>query len=105
MAWCYLTFASLFEILFALSLKHSDSFTHVGYSTMAVLNMFLSLLLLSVAMQTLPLALSYAVWTGAGIIGTSLTAMLWLNEAVNPLKLGGLVLIGLGILLLKLGEA
>ena len=53
------------------------------------------------------LGLSYSVFTGIGVVGTSLVGIFALNEGVNALKIVSLVLLISGIIGLKLcgGEA
>jgi quaternary ammonium compound-resistance protein SugE len=54
MAWTYLLVASCFEIIFALSLKHTEGFTRLGPSIVTLAAGTASFLILSQALKTLP---------------------------------------------------
>ena len=71
MAWIYLTVAGLFEIGWAIGLKYTDGFTRLLPSLWTLASMILSIVLLGLALRTLPLGTAYAVWTGIGAVGTA----------------------------------
>ncbi|MGH7130728.1 MAG: DMT family transporter [Phycisphaerales bacterium] len=102
LAWVYLVAAGLLEIAWALGLKMSNGFTRPGITAATIVLMILSFALLSLAMRSLPLGTSYAVWTGIGIVGTAILGIVFLNEPANALRLGCIVLILVGIAGLKL---
>ena len=70
MAWIYLTVAGLFEIGWAIGLKYTDGFTRLLPSLWTIASMILSIVLLGLALRTLPVGTAYAVWTGIGTVGT-----------------------------------
>lgn len=53
-------------------------------------------------MKSLPMGLSYAVWTSIGIIGSTLVGFCIFNESVNMLKVVCLFMILMGVIGLKL---
>ena len=69
MAWIYLTVAGLFEIGWAIGLKYTDGFTRLLPSLWTLASMILSIVLLGLALRTLPVGTAYAVWTGIGAVG------------------------------------
>jgi quaternary ammonium compound-resistance protein SugE len=102
MAWIYLTVAGLFEIAWAIGLKYTDGFTRLLPSLWTVASMVLSIVLLGLALRTLPVGTAYAVWTGIGAVGT---AVLGIYLFAEPATVARLVCIGLilsGIVGLKL---
>jgi quaternary ammonium compound-resistance protein SugE len=102
MAWIYLTVAGLLEIGWAIGLKYTDGFTRLLPSLWTVASMILSIVLLGLALRTLPVGTAYAVWTGIGAIGT---AALGIYLFAEPATVARLVCIGLilaGIVGLKL---
>ncbi|MGD9537248.1 MAG: quaternary ammonium compound efflux SMR transporter SugE [Alphaproteobacteria bacterium] len=102
MAWVYLFVAGLFEIGWAIGLKHTQGFTRPLPSALTIASMVVSLGLLGLALRTVPLGTAYAVWTGIGIVGTATLGVVLYGESTNPLRLACLGLIGLGIAGLKL---
>jgi quaternary ammonium compound-resistance protein SugE len=102
MEWMILILAGIFEILWAVGLKYTEGFTKLIPSLFTVTTAVLSFLLLSLAMRTLPLSISYAIWTGIGTIGTVMFGILWLGESASFMKLGFILLILVGIVGLKL---
>ena len=72
MAWAILVVAGLFEIGWAVGLKYTAGFTRLWPTLWTAASMVVSVVLLGVAMNSLPLGTAYAVWTGIGTIGTAL---------------------------------
>jgi len=101
MAWVYLTLAGLLEIGWAIGLKYSEGFTRIVPSILTAASMVASVLLLGIALKTLPVGTGYAVWTGIGTVGTALLGILLLGEPVTALRLGCIGLIVAGILGLR----
>ncbi|MEZ0171935.1 quaternary ammonium compound efflux SMR transporter SugE [Microvirga sp. TS319] len=101
MAWVYLTLAGLFEIGWAIGLKYSEGFTRLVPSVLTAVSMTASVLLLGIALKTLPVGTGYAVWTGIGTVGTALLGIILLGEPATAIRLGCIGLIVLGILGLK----
>jgi quaternary ammonium compound-resistance protein SugE len=102
MSWQFLFLAGLFEIGWAVGLKHTDGFTRLVPSLLTAASMIVSLGLLGLALKTLPLGTAYAVWVGIGTVGTVI-AGIWLHgEPASFMRLACVALIGLGIAGLKL---
>ncbi len=72
MAWFLLFLAGLFEIGWAVGLKYTDGFTRPIPTVLTVISMVVSVVLLGLAVKTLPMGTAYAVWTGIGTVGTVL---------------------------------
>jgi quaternary ammonium compound-resistance protein SugE len=102
MAWIYLTVAGLFEIGWAIGLKYTDGFTRVLPSLWTIASMIASILLLGLALKTLPVGTAYAVWTGIGAVGTAILGIWLLAEPATALRLLCIGLILCGIVGLKL---
>lgn len=101
MAWALLVLAGIFEIIWASGLKYTDGFSRLFPSMMTIAAMVISFWLLSLALKTLPLGTSYAIWTGIGTVGTVILGMLWFGEAVSMMKLLFIALILIGMIGLK----
>ena len=104
MAWILLIVAGLFEVGWAIGLKYTDGFTRLWPTVGTVLAMIISLGLLGLAMKSLPVGTSYAVWVGVGAVGTALLGIVLLGEPANAGRLISLGLIVAGIVGLKLSS-
>jgi quaternary ammonium compound-resistance protein SugE len=102
MAWGYLVLAGLFEIGWAIGLKYTEGFTRPVPTVLTALSMIVSVILLGIALKTLPVGTGYAVWTGIGTVGTAILGIYLLGEPATALRMGCIGLIVAGILGLKL---
>jgi quaternary ammonium compound-resistance protein SugE len=102
MAWFVLFLAGLFEIGWAIGLKYTEGFTRLWPSVGTFIAMVVSVVLLGLAMRTLPVGTAYAVWTGIGSVGTVILGIFLFGESAAVLRLLCIVLIVAGILGLKL---
>ena len=99
--WLIVVIAGLMETGWALGLKYSDGFTRLWPAVVTVVLMLGSVWLLAAAMKTLPVGTAYAVWVGIGAIGTAVAAVFLFGEAVNLMRVTGILLIFAGIVALK----
>lgn len=102
MAWALLVLAGLFEIGWAIGLKYTDGFTRLWPTTWTVAAMIVSVVLLALAVRTLPIGTAYAVWTGIGAAGTVILGIVLFAEPATLLRLLFVGLIVAGIVGLKL---
>ena len=102
MAWIYLTVAGLFEIGWAIGLKYTDGFTRLLPSLWTLASTILSIVLLGLALRTLPVGTAYAVWTGIGAVGTAALGIYLFAEPATVARLLCIGLILSGIVGLKL---
>lgn len=101
MAWFFLLIAGIFEIGWAIGMKYTHGFTRFWPVVFTLVSMFLSVYLLSLATKTIPIGTAYAVWTGIGIVGTSVLGIILFNEPVEVLRLVFIVMILVAIVGLK----
>lgn len=104
MAWILLLVAGVFEVVWAYAMKQSEGFTRPGATAVTIVALIASLVLLSLAMRTLPLGTAYTVWTGIGAVGAFVVGVLILGEAVTPLRLTAAALIITGLVTMKLAD-
>ena len=64
--------------------------------------MIVSVVLLGIAMKSLPVGTAYAVWVGVGAVGTAIFGIVLFGEPVNLTRLISLAFILAGIIGLKL---
>lgn len=105
MNWVILFLAGILEVGWAIGLKYTDGFTKLWPTVATVVSMAASLLLLGLALKTLPVGTAYAIWVGIGALGTALLGILLFGEPANALKLVSLGLICAGIVGLKLAQS
>ena len=105
MAWCWLFLAGIFEMCWAVGMKLSHGFSHLGWAVFTLATMALSVWLLALAMRTLPLGTSYAIWTGIGAVGTAIIGILVFKEPAEFWRLASIFCILVGIVGLKLTSA
>ncbi|ASP91131.1 quaternary ammonium compound efflux SMR transporter SugE [Sinorhizobium meliloti] len=102
MAWFTLLLAGILEIGWAIGLKYTDGFTRLTPTVLTVGSMILSVVLLGIAVRSLPLGTAYAVWTGIGTLGTVILGIILFAEPATAMRLGCIGLIVAGIAGLKL---
>ncbi|HTM79313.1 MAG TPA: multidrug efflux SMR transporter [Devosia sp.] len=102
MAWALLTVAGLVEIAFAFAMKASQGFTQLLPSLLTIGAGLTSVVLLALALKTLPVGTGYAVWTGIGAAGTAILGMALLGDSTAPLRIVCIALILAGVIGLKL---
>jgi quaternary ammonium compound-resistance protein SugE len=101
MAWIWLTLAGLLEIVWAVGLKYTDGFTRILPSAITAAAMIASVYFLALAVRTIPIGTSYAVWTGIGAVGVAILGMILFGEPKTLLRMGSIALIVTGIVGLK----
>jgi quaternary ammonium compound-resistance protein SugE len=102
MAWSVLVLAGLFEVAWAIGLKYTAGFTRPVPSVLTLAAMVVSVVLLGVAMKSLPVGTAYAVWVGVGAVGTAILGIVLFAEPATAGRLLSLGLIVAGIVGLKL---
>ncbi|MEG1116448.1 MAG: quaternary ammonium compound efflux SMR transporter SugE [Janthinobacterium sp.] len=102
MAWIILVLAGLLEIGWAIGLKYSAGFTRLVPSVLTAVSMVGSVVMLGLALRTLPLGMAYAIWTGIGTVGTAIFGIMVLGEPASAARIACIALIVSGILGLKL---
>ena len=102
MAWSILFIAGLLEVGWAIGLKYTEGFTRLVPSVLTLISMVGSVVLLGLALKTLPIGTAYAVWTGIGAVGTALLGIALFGEPATAARLACIGLIVAGIVGLKL---
>ena len=102
--WMVLFVVGLFEIAWSVGLKYTHGFTRLWPSVFTFATMSLSFFCLSAALKTLPLSVSYAVWTGIGIAGTAVLGVVLFHEPMTVAKAVCLLMILFGIAGLRLNS-
>jgi len=104
MSWLLLIVAGLLEVGWAIGLKYTEGFTRVWPSIGTALAMVVSIVLLGIAMKSLPVGTAYAVWVGVGAVGTVILGIVLFGEPANALRIASIGLVVAGIVGLKLAS-
>ena len=102
MHWLMLLLAGVFEVGWACSMKFSEGFTKLVPSIITIVGYILSAVFLSIALKKLPLGTAYAMWTGFGIVGTTVLGIFLFQEKLSLPQVICVMLIVIGIVGLKL---
>ncbi len=104
-AWVALVTAGLLDVGWAIAMKYADGYTRLGWSVVSLVLLATFVFLLGRALQVLEIGVAYTVWTGIGAVGTLTMGVLLFGEALNPVKIAGIVLVMAGIVVLKMATA
>jgi small multidrug resistance pump len=107
MKWAYLFIAIAGEVAATSALRASDGFTRLGPSGLVVAGYAIAFYFLSLTLNTIPVGIAYAVWSGAGIVLTSIIAWRLFGQSLDlPALVGmGLILAGVAVINLLSGAA
>jgi quaternary ammonium compound-resistance protein SugE len=101
MAWIYVVLAGLLEVCWAVGLKYTDGFSRLWPSLFVAVTLAGSMLLLALAVRTLPIGTAYAVWVGIGVLGASALGILLFHEPLTWARAFFLLLLVAAIIGLK----
>jgi small multidrug resistance pump len=97
MHWLYLIIAILLEVSGTTCMKISDGFSKLAPTLFIFIFYGLSFTFLSLALKVLPIALTYAIWSGIGTAAITVIGVIWFGEGINAIKLISLLLIIIGV--------
>lgn len=101
-AYTFLVIAILFELVAVTALKSSNGFTRV-WPTIIMLSCYCgSMFFLSLVLRTLPLGITYAVWSGIGIVFIAVIGVFYHKEVLDLPAVIGISLILSGVVILNL---
>lgn len=102
MQWLMLLLAGIFEVVWAIAMKYSNGFSVLVPSIVTAVTYILSAVFLALALKNLPLGMTYVIWVGFGIIGTTILGVLLFHEKLSLLQIISIILIIIGVIGLKL---
>ncbi len=100
MTWLYLLIAICAEAVATSALKASEGFTKLTPSAVVVLGYGLAFYFLSRTLDQIPVGVSYAVWSGVGIVLVSLIGWQFFDQRLDfPAMVGiGLIISGVAVI-------
>ncbi|MEV2222250.1 multidrug efflux SMR transporter [Nocardia vinacea] len=94
------------EITATVSLKISDGFTKLVPSIIVVIGYSAAFFFLSQALKRgMPIGVAYGIWSAVGVAAIAVIGVLFLDERLSLIQVGGIALVILGVLALELGGA
>lgn len=105
LAWLLLVIAGVLDVAWAISMKYAEGYTRPGWTILSLALLAAFVYLLGRVLEVLPVGTAYAIWTGIGAAGTVLLGIALFGETINLMRLGGVVLIVVGIVAIKLAPA
>ena len=101
-AWMLLAIAIAFEIAGTSLLKASNGFSRVGFGMASMACYWVCFGFLAVAMKSIPVGVTYAIWSGAGIVAITIIGWLVFKQSLNGTQIGFIALILVGAIGLNL---
>ena len=100
MGYLYLIIAIIGEVVGTLSLKSSNGFTLIMPSILVIVGYGVAFYFMILSMKTIPVAITYSIWSGVGIAAVTFIASMKFNEKPDIFALIGLSFIIIGIIIL-----
>ena len=101
MKWLYLIIAVIFEVIATSALKESNSFTKLVPSLFVIIGYSISFYFLSLTLKNLSIGVTYAIWSGLGILLICLVGYFRYGQNLDFPAILGILFIGIGILIIR----
>jgi len=102
MAYLYLALAILAEVIATSALKASEEFTKLVPSTLVLIGYGVAFYLMTLVLRTIPIGITYAVWSGAGIILIAIVGAIFYKQIPDIPAVIGMGLIVSGVIVIHL---
>ncbi|MDC3132867.1 multidrug efflux SMR transporter [Flavobacteriaceae bacterium] len=101
MKWIYLLFAIIGEIIATSALKASNGFTQLIPSVLVVVGYGFSFYFMSLTLKMMPLGITYAIWSGVGIVLISIIGYFFYNQKLDVPAIIGISFILCGVVVIR----
>ena len=102
MPYLYLTLAIIAEVIATSALKATQNFTAIGPSLIVLIGYGIAFYLLTLVLRHIPLGLTYALWSGFGIVLVTLSGAFIYRQIPDLPALFGIALIIAGSVVIHL---
>ena len=102
MRWLYLSIAIVAEVIATSALNATDGFTRLAPSLIVIVGYAIAFYFLSLTLRYIPIGVTYAIWSGVGIILVSIAGVILYKQAVDAPMAIGITLIIAGVLVMNL---
>ena len=89
------------EVIATASLKSTDGFTKFWPSLVVVVGYCSAFYLLSLTLDTIPIGIAYAIWSGVGIASLAIISVLIFDQKIDLAGVAGMALIIAGVVVLR----
>ena len=101
-SWVLLFLAIMSEVIGTSFLKLSEGFSKPIPTLVVLVAYATTMLLLSRVVQTIPLGITYALWSGIGIVAIVLVGLFAYTQVPSPGQLVGIATITAGVIIVNL---
>lgn len=101
MTYLYLVLAIIAEVVATTALKATEGFTQLVPSIVVVCGYGLAFYFLSLILKTLPIGITYAMWSGLGIVLVAIVAIFIYKQVPDIPAIIGMGLIVLGVVIIQ----
>jgi small multidrug resistance pump len=100
MAYFYLALAIIAEVIATSSLKASAEFTKLFPSLIVVTGYGIAFYLLTIVLRSIPVGITYAIWSGVGIILVAVVGAILYKQVPDLPAMIGMALIVTGVVII-----
>ena len=100
-AYIYLAIAIISEVIATSALKSSDGFSKLMPSVAVVLGYGIAFYCLSIVLRTMPVGITYAIWSGLGVVLIAIVGLLYYGQRLDLPALLGMCLIVAGVVVIN----
>ena len=100
--WFYLILAIISEVIATSSLKSTEGFTKLWPSIIVLLGYSAAFYFLSLTLDTIPIGIVYAIWSGVGIAAIAIVSVIFFDQKLDTASYIGMGLIIAGVVVLRL---
>ena len=102
MSYLYLAIAILTEVIATSALRATEEFTKFWPSLIVIISYALSFYFLTLTLRSIPLGVTYAVWSGIGIVLITIAGVLLYKQTPDLPAIIGMGLIISGVIVIHL---
>jgi len=100
MAYLYLAVAIIAEVAATSALKASEEFTRLYPSIIVVVGYGVAFYFMTLVLRTIPVGITYAVWSGLGIVLVTIAGALFYKQTPDFAAIIGMGLIVVGVVVI-----
>ncbi|MCX7111516.1 MAG: multidrug efflux SMR transporter [Proteobacteria bacterium] len=102
MGYIYLAIAILGEVMATSTLKATAEFTRLWPSVIVVVGYGIAFFFLTLVLRSIPLGITYAIWSGMGIVLVALAGVVLYRQIPDLPAILGMTLILVGVIVIQL---